>query len=75
MYTPGHDTARYLNRQVTCPCCNGKGHYEASHSSNGFDLDGARLYPCTAGCHHGKWNWRDYKANGMFDQFGPARFV
>lgn len=71
-YTPGHDTARYLARQVKCPCCNGKGYYEASHSSNGFDTDSARRYDCNAGCREGRLNWLDYKAWGFEDHFGKA---
>lgn len=70
-YTPGHDTARFLNRQVICPCCDGKGHYEVAHSSNGFDVDGLRSYTCES-CYHGKINWREYKEKFEW-QFGRAR--
>ena len=72
-YTPGHATAKILSRQVYCPCCDGKGYYEASHSTNGFDIDGSRRYKCE-NCEHGKINWLDYKKSFQ-DVFGPARFA
>lgn len=72
MYTPGADTAKFLNRQVKCPCCDGKGYYVAGYSSDGFNLDGERRYQCE-NCHQGKVNWRDYKKH-FESVFGPAKF-
>lgn len=71
-YAPGHDTARFLSRQVACPCCNGKGHYEIANSADGgFTVGEMRRYQCE-NCHHGKLNWREYKDKFEW-QFGPAR--
>lgn len=72
-YTPGYDTAKFLNRRVYCPCCAGQGFTEALHSSNGFDVDSIRRYNCE-NCERGTINWLDYK-NFFQGVFGRPRFV
>lgn len=42
-YTPGHDTARFLNRTTPCGCCNGKGSYDAL-----YGMTELRRYSCEA---------------------------
>lgn len=53
-YTPGYDTAKFLNRQVACPCCEGKGFYDAL-----YGMTELRRYKCEACDGRGKFNWRD----------------
>lgn len=42
-YTPGHDTANFLNRTHACPCCDGKGIYTAN-----YGMSELRTYECEA---------------------------
>ena len=72
-YTPGHDTAKFLNRQFACPMCDGRGFYEAGYSSDGHSINENRRYECGC-CHHGKINALDYNRT-MAGQFGPGKLA
>lgn len=65
-------TQSCTNRQVVCPCCEGKGYYIARFSPNSFIITEDIRFNCEC-CKGGLIDLAAYQDSGMEAQYGPAK--